>query len=236
MQHIWKTQQWPQNWKRSASIPLPKKSNAKECSNYCIIALISHVSKVMLKILQARLQQYVNCKLPDIQAGFRKGRGTWDQIANICWFIEKQENSRKTSTSALLITPKPFVDHNRLWKIHKEMRIPDHLTSLLRNLYADLKGTVKIGLGTTHWFQIRKGVHQGCVLKPCSFNLHAEYIMWNAGLDGAQARIKIAGRNVSNLRYTDDTTLVVKGSEEQKASWWKRRVKKSWLKARHSQN
>ena len=104
-QHIWKTQQGPQDWKRSVFIPVPKKGNAKECSNYCTIALISHASKVMLKILQARLQQYVNRELPDIQAGFRKGRGTRNQIANILWIIEKQESSRKTSTSALLTMP-----------------------------------------------------------------------------------------------------------------------------------
>ena len=107
-QQIWKTQQWPQDWKRSVFIPIPKKGYAKECSNYRTIALISHVSKVMLKILQDRLQQYMNQELPDVQTGFRKGRGTWDQIANICWIIEKQENSRKTSTSASLSTLKPL--------------------------------------------------------------------------------------------------------------------------------
>ena len=107
-QQIWKTQQWPQDWKRSIFIPIPKKGNAKECSNYCTITLISQSSKVMFKILQARLQQYVNRELPDVQAGFRKGRGTRDQIANICWIIEKQGNSRKTSTSALLTMPKPL--------------------------------------------------------------------------------------------------------------------------------
>ena len=107
-QQIWKTQQWPQDWKRSVFIPIPKKGNAKECSNYRIIALISRASKVMLKILQARLQQYVNSELPDVQAGFRKGRGTRDQIANIRWIIEKQESSRKTSISALLTMPKPL--------------------------------------------------------------------------------------------------------------------------------
>ena len=101
-QQIWKTQQWPQEWKRSIFIPIPKKGNAKECSNYRTIALISHTSKVMLKILQARLQEYVNHGLPDVQASFRKGRGTRDQIANISWIIEKEESSRKTSTSALL--------------------------------------------------------------------------------------------------------------------------------------
>ena len=105
-QHIWKTQQWPQDWKRSVFILIPKKGNAKECSNYCTIALISHASEVMFKIFQARLQQYLNCELPDVQAGFRKGRGTRDQIANIRWIIEKQESSRKTSISALLTMPK----------------------------------------------------------------------------------------------------------------------------------
>ena len=107
-QQIWKTQQWSQDWKRSVFIPVPKKGNAKECSNYCTIALISHSSKVILKILQARLQQYVNCELPDVQAGFRKGRGTRDQVANICWIIKKAESSRNTSTSVLLSVPKPL--------------------------------------------------------------------------------------------------------------------------------
>src|SRR5574337_466846 len=107
-QQIWKTPQWPQDWKRSVFIPIPKKGNAKECSNYCTIALISHASKVMLKILQARLQQYVNCELPVVQAGFRKGRGTRGQIANIHWIMKKQESSRKTSISALLTMPKPL--------------------------------------------------------------------------------------------------------------------------------
>ena len=107
-QQIWKTQQWRQDWKRSVFIPIPKKGNAKECSNYCTIALISHASKIMLKILQARLQQYVNHEIPDVQAGFRKGRGTSDQIANICWIIEKAGEFHKTSTFALLTVPKPL--------------------------------------------------------------------------------------------------------------------------------
>ena len=107
-QQIRKTQQWPRDWKRSVFIPIPKRGNAKECSNYCTIALISHASKVMLKILQARLQQYVNCELPDVQAGFRKGRETRDLVANICWIMEKQESSRTTSTSVLLTLPKPL--------------------------------------------------------------------------------------------------------------------------------
>ena len=132
-QQIWKTRQWPQDWKRSVFIPIPKKGKDKECSNYCTIALISHASKVMLKILQARLQQYVNRELPDVQAAFRKGRGTRDQIATSAGSSEKQESYRKISTSALLTTyAKAFdcVDHNKLWKILKEMGIPNHLICL----------------------------------------------------------------------------------------------------------
>ena len=128
-----------------------------------------------------------------------------------------QESSRKTSISALLTMPKPScVDHNKLWKILKEMRIPDHLTCLLRNLYAGQEAAVRTGHGTTDWFQIGKRVLQGCILSPCLFNLYAEYIMGNAGLEEAQAGIKIAGRNINSLRYTDDTTLMAESEEELK--------------------
>uniref|UniRef100_A0A8C0AC82 RNA-directed DNA polymerase n=1 Tax=Bos mutus grunniens TaxID=30521 RepID=A0A8C0AC82_BOSMU len=298
-------------WKRSVFIPIPKKGNAKECSNYCTIVLISHASKIMLKILQARLQQYVNCELPYIQAGFRKGRGTRDQIANICWIIKKirefkiniccccccvasvvsdsvrphrQQPTRlphpwdspgkntgvschfllqcmkvkresEVTHSCLTLSDcmefslpgssvhgifqarvlewvaiafpeiniyfcfidyaKAFdcVDHNKMWKILKEMGIPDHLTCPLRNLYAGQEATVRTGHGTTDWFQIRKGVCQGCILSPYLFNVYAEYIMRNAGLDEAQAGIKIAGRNINNLRYADDTILMAESEE-----------------------
>ena len=149
-------------------IPIPKKGNAKECSNYLTIALISHASKVMLKILQARLQQYVNHELPDVQAGFRKGRGTRDQIANIPWIMEKAREFQKNIYFCFIDYAKAFdcVDHNKLWKILKEMGIPDHLTCLLRNLYAGQESTVITGLGTTDWLHIGKGVHQGCILSP----------------------------------------------------------------------
>ena len=123
-QQMWKTQQWPQDWKRLVFIPIPKKGNAKECSNYHTIALISHASKVMLKILQARLQQYMNCELPDVQAGFRKGRGTRDQIASICWIMDKAREFQKNIDYAKAFD---YVDHNKLWKILQEMGIPDHL-------------------------------------------------------------------------------------------------------------
>ena len=141
----------------------------------------------MLKILQARLQQYVNCELPDVQAGFRKGRRTRDQIANIHWIIEKAREFQKNIYFCSIDYVKAFdcVDHSKLWKILKEMGIPDHLTCLLRNLYAGQEATVRTGHEATDRFQIRKGVSQGCKLSPCLFNLHAEYIMRNTGLDEA---------------------------------------------------
>ena len=134
-QQIWKTQQWPQDWKRSVFIPMSKKGNAKECSNYRT-ALISHASKVMLKILQARLQQYVNRELPDIQAGFRKGRGIRDQIANICWIMEKAREFQKNIYFCFIDYAKNFdcVDHKKLWEILKELGIPDHLTCLEKSV------------------------------------------------------------------------------------------------------
>ena len=193
-QQIWKTQQWPQDWKRSVFIPTPKKGNAKECSNYHTIAIISYASKVMLKILQARLQQYVHRKLPDVQAGFRKDRRTRNQIANICWIMEKAREFQKNIYVCFIDYAKVFdcVDNNKLWEILKEMGIPDHLTWLLRNLYTGQEATVRTGHGITGWFQIGKGVRQGCLLSPCLFNFYAEYIMRNAGLEEAQAGIKIA--------------------------------------------
>ena len=215
-QQIWKMQQWPHDWKRSVFIPIPEKCNAKECSNYCTIMLISHASKVMLKILQARLQQYVNCELPDVQADFRKSRGTRCQIADILWITEKEREFQKYIYFCFNDYAKAFdcVDHNKLWKILKEMGIPEHLTCLLRNLYTGQEATVRTGHGTTDWFQIEKGVHQSCILSPCLFNFYAEYIMRNTGLEEAQAGIKIAGRNINNLRYADDTTLMAESEEE----------------------
>ena len=174
-QQIWKTQPWPQEWKMSVFIPIPKKGNAKECSNYHTVALISHASKEMLKILQAGFPQYVNDELPDVQAGFRKGRETRDQIANMSWIIKKAREFQKNIYFCFIDYAKAFdcVDHHKLWKILKEMGIPDHLTCLLRNLYAGKEATVRTGLGTTDWFQIGKGVCQGCILLPCLFNLYA---------------------------------------------------------------
>ena len=148
-QPLWKTQQWPQEWKRSVFIPIPKKGNAKECSDCCTIALVSHTSTVMLKILQDRLWQYMTWELPDVQAGFRKGRGTRDQIANICWIIEKAREFQKYSASLTMLKPLTVWITKKLWKILKEIKIPDHLTCLLRNLYAGQEATVRTGRRTT---------------------------------------------------------------------------------------
>ena len=161
----------------------------------------------------------MNRELPDVQAGFRKGRGTRDQIANIRWIMEKAREFQKNIYFCFMDYAKAFdcVNHNQLWKILKEMGIPDHLTCLLRNLDAGQEATVRTGHGTTDWFQIGKGVGQGSILSPCLFNLYAEYIMRNAGLEETQAGIKIARRSINNLRYADDTTLMAESEKELKS-------------------
>ena len=158
----------------------------------------------------------MNRELTDVQAGFRKGRGTRDQIANIRRIIEKAREFQKNFYFCFSGYVKAFdcVDHSKLWDVLKEMGIPDHLTCLLRNLYAGQEAVVRTGHGTTHWFQIGKGVHQGRILSPCLFNFDAEYIMRNAGLEEAQAGVKIARRNINNLRYADDNTLMAESEEE----------------------
>ena len=168
----------------------------------------------MLKIFQARLQQYVNHELPYVQAGFRKVRGTRGQIANIHWIIKKAREFQENIYFCFINYAKALdcVDHNKLWKILKEMGIPDHLTCLLRNLFAGQEATVRTEHGTD-WFQIGKGVRQGCILSPCLFNFYAEYIMRKAGLEETQVGIKIAGRNINNLRYADDATLMAESKE-----------------------
>ena len=231
-EQIWKTQQWPQDWKRPVFIPILKKGNAKECSNYHTIAFISHAGKIMLKILQVRLQQYLHCELIDVQAGFRKGRGTRDQIANIHWIIKKK--ARVPEKHVLLL----YWLCQSLWLCGSQQPVknsskdgntrPPYL--LLRNMYAGQEETLRTRHGTTDWFQIGKGVRQGCILSPCLFNLYAEYIMRNGGLDEAQAGIKIARRNIYNLRYADNTTLMAESKEEPKSLLMKVKEEwKSWL-------
>ena len=157
----------------------------------------------------------MNQELPNVQVGFRQGRGTRDQIVNICWIIEKAREFQKNIYFCFIDYTKAFdcVDHNKLWKILREMGIPDHLICLLRNLYAGQEATVRTGHRTTDWFQIGKGVCQGCILSPCLFHLYAQYIMGNAWLEETHAGIKIAGRNINNLRYADDTTLRAENKE-----------------------
>ena len=185
----------------------------------------------------------MNHEVPDVQAGFRKSRGTRDQIANICQVIENAGEFQKNIYFFFIDYAKAFdcVDHNKLWKILKEMGLPVYLTCFLRNVYAGQEATVRTGQGTTDWFQIGKGVRQGYILSPCQFNLYAEYIMRNAGLDEAQAGIKIAGRNISNLRHADDTTvmagseelksLLVKGKEESEKVGLKLNIQKTMIMA-----
>ena len=180
----------------------------------------------------------MNRELPDVQSGFRKGKGARDQIANIRWITEKAIELQKNINFCFIDYAKAFdcVDHNKLWKILQEMGIPDYLTCLLRNLYAGQEETVRTGHGTTDWFQIGKGMHQGCILSPCLFNFYAEYIMRNTGLEEAQAAIKIAGRNINHLRYADDTTLMAESEEELKSLFMKvkEESEKIWFKIQHS--
>ena len=169
----------------------------------------------MLKILRDRFREYMNWELPDVQARFRKGRGTRNQIANIRWIIKKAREFQKNVYFCFIDYTKAFdcVYHNKLWKILKEMGIPDHLTCLLRNLYVGQEATVRTGHGTTDWFKMGKGVRQGCILSSCLFNFYAGYIMWHAKLDEAQAGIKIVRRNTNNFTYADDTALMTEREE-----------------------
>ena len=241
------TQQWPQDWKRSVFIPIPKKGNAKECSNYRIIALISHASKVMLKILQARLQQYVNRELPDVQ---RKGRGTRDQITNIHWVIGKAREFQKNIYFCFIDYAKAFdcVGHSKLWKILQETGIPDHLTRFLRNLYAGQEATFRTGHGTTDWFQIGKGVHQAVYCHPAYLTYMQsaswEMLGWQCSIFVSTITLrkyKLESRFPGEISITSDMQMTpplwqkVKRTKEpldesERGKW------KSWLKAQHSEN
>ena len=216
-------------------ILIPKKGNAKECSNYYTTALTSHASKVILKILQVRLQQYMELKLSDVQAGFRKGRGTRDQIV-----IEKGRKFQKNIYSCFIDYTKAFdcMDHNKLWKILKEMKYQTISPASWETCEAGQEATVRAGHGTTDWFQTGKGVCQGYIFSPCLFNLYAEYnhVVYWAG--GSTAGIKIARRNINNLRYVADTTLMAESKEELKGLLMrvKKESEKRWLKTEHSKN
>ena len=182
------------------------------------IALISHTSKVMVKILQPRLQQYMNCESQMFKLVLERAEEPEIKLPTSAGSSKKQE-FQKNIYFCFIDYAKAFdcVDHNKLWKILEEMRMPDHLTCLLRNLYAGQEARVRTGHRTTHWFQVGKGARQGCRLSPCLFNLYAEYIVRNAGLEEVQAGIKIARRNINHLRYADDTTLMEESEEELKS-------------------
>ena len=180
------------------------------------------------------------CNVVDFKLDLEKAEEPEIQIANICWIIEKEREFQKNTHFCFIDYAKAFdcVDHSKLWKILQEMGITDHLTCLLRNLYAGQEATVRTGHGTTDWFQTGKGIRQGCILSPCLFDLYAEYIMRNAGLDEAQAWIKSAGRNINNLRYSDDTTLMAESKEELKSLLMKvkEESEKVDFKTQHSEN
>ena len=217
-QQIWKTEQWLQDWKRSVFIPIPKKGNAKECSNYCTVALISHTSEVMLKILQSRLHEPRTSRCA---SWFWKGRRIRDQIANIHWVIKKAREVQKNIYFCFIDYAKDFdcVDHNKLWKILKEMGIPDHLTCLLRNLYADQEATVRTGHGTTDWFQIEKRSTLRLYIVTLLIKLLCR--VHHEKLEEAQAGIKIAGRNINNLRYSRKWRGTKKPLDESERGEWK---------------
>ena len=216
---IWKTQQWPQDWKMSVFIPIPKKGNVKKYSNYCTIALNSKASKVMLKILQARFSNMWTMNFQIFKLVLEKEEEPEIKLLICTGSSKKQESSRKTSISALLTMPK----HLSMWittncgKFWKRWEYQTTWPASWETLYAGQEAAVRTGHGTADWFQIGKRVLQHCILSPCLYNIYSEYIMRNAGLEEAQAVIKIAGRNISNLRYADDTTLMAESEEELKS-------------------
>ena len=198
-QQIWKTQQWPQDWKRSVFIPIPKKGNAKECSNYRTVALISHASKVMLKILQARLQQYVNRELPDVQAGVRKDRGTRDQSANICWILEKAREFQKNIYFCFIYCTNPltsWITRNCgkfLKRCEYQTTLPFSWETCIRVKKQQLAPCMEQLLAFEQWFKVEKEVWQGCMFSSCLFNLYAEYIMGNSGLKKYRLESRLPG-------------------------------------------
>lgn len=218
-QSIWESCTWPQDWKRSVFIPLPKKGDARDCCNYRTIALIPHASKILLKIIQERLRPTIEAELPKEQAGFRRGRGTRDHIANLRWIMEKTREYQKKIYMCFIDYSKAFdcVEHDKLWKALQELGVSAHLIRLIRSLYEGQEATVRTTYGDTDWFEISKGVRQGCILSPFLFNLYAELIMRRAELGESEVGVKIGGKNINNLRYADDTTLLAeskKGLEE----------------------
>ena len=213
---IWKSGSWPTQWRQSVYIPIPKRGDARLCENNRTIALILQASKVLLKIIQKRLEPYIEKELPTEQAGFRKGRGTRDQIANLRWIMEKSREYQKDLYICFIDYSKAFdsVDHAKLWVIMDKMGIPSHITTLIKNLYTGQEAVVRTEAGDTEWFPIGKGVRQGCILSPCLFNLYTEHVMREAEFDVASEGVKLGGRNINNLRYADDTTILAESDDD----------------------
>ena len=209
-QMIWSTGKWPSQWKQSIYIPIFKKGDQKLCTNYRTIALIPHASKILLKIMQKRLERKMEDILPEEQAGFRKSRGTRDHIANLRWLMESMREYQQDVYMCFIDYTKAFdsVDHDTLWAVLLKLGVQPHLIRLMRNLYKNQEAAVRTEHGDTDWFGVEKGVRQGRILSPYLFNLYAEYVMREAGLQECTQGVRIGGRVVNNLRYADDTTLL----------------------------
>ena len=210
MNTIWRTGVWPTKWKRSIYVPIYKKGNPNECCNYRTISLISHASKILLKIIQRRLEPIMESIIPEEQAGFRRARGTRDHISNIRRLMETAREFQQEVYLCFIDYSKAFdcVDHVTLWNVLGEMGVPLHLIDLMRNLYHQQEAAVRTEHGDSEWFGVGKGVRQGCILSPYLFNIYAEHIIRKANLDQCGCGVRVGGRNVDNLRYADDTTLV----------------------------
>ena len=210
LSQIWKTGKWPHQWKQSVHIPLYKKGDPKLCSNYRTIALIPHASKIMLKVIQKRLEPIMERLIPPEQAGFRRARGTRGHISNMRRMMETSREYQKEIYMCFIDYSTAFdcVDHGTLWTVLTRLGVPAHLVSLLRGLYEDQEAAVRTEYGDSEWFGVGKGVRQGCILSPYLFNIYAEYIMREADLDQCPDGVRVAGLTLNNLKYADDTTLL----------------------------
>jgi hypothetical protein len=213
---VWEKVKLPREWKQAIFIPLPKKEDVRECSNNRTIALIPHSSRILLRIMQKRLEPYIEREMPVEQAGFRKGRGTRDEIANVRWILERTRERNKPVYLCFIDYAKAFdsVENSNLWNSMENMGIPEHLIGLIRDLYTGQETKVQVEQGATDCFPVQKGLRQGCILSPGLFNLYSEHIIRTAGLEDFEAGVKIAGRKINNLRCADDTTLLAENKDD----------------------
>jgi hypothetical protein len=213
-QQIWKSNVWLQEWRRSIFLPLLIKGDLRLCSIYRTIALVPHASKILLKIIQGRLATYIKREISEEQAGFREGRGTRDQIANIRWVLEIAMEYGKTIFICFINYSKAFdcVDHSRLWNTLRSVGVPEHLIILIKSLYTKQEAAVRTEYGNTEWLEVRNGVRQGCVLSPYLFNMYSENILRKVEFED-NVGIKVGGRTINNLRYADDTTILIEDKE-----------------------